>query len=229
MENESPNQQDLALDNESITQLGGESDSNLVKALNSERKERRDLEKKLKELQKTYEGIEPEKYNDLLQKETERQLTETETKKEFEKTVALQKKEIANLKSQIADSQSSYQELEKRSALQRAYFRSHGKDVNDPLTGGSYFDVFYQQFANRFQLESDGSFTVLNDSGTPAYDAQNGANVTVDDYINTIKSDPFYGRMFEAETIRSGTGTTVNGNGTSNNRPSFEEKMGWKK
>lgn len=217
--------EDASLTTQGTNQEPGE---NLIKALESERKSRRELEKQLKQLQKNFEGVDPEKYQSLLTQEKQRQLTEAETKKEFEKTAQLQREEIAELQSKILESNQSYQELQKRSLLQRAYFRSQGKDTSDPLTGGSYFQVFYQQFGDRFQLEDDGSFTVLNEHGKPAYDTKNGTNVTVDDYMNTIKKDEFYGRMFEAEPMRSGTGTSVSGNGGGASRPSFEEKMGWK-
>ena len=137
----------------------------------------------------------------------------------------MKQEEIDRLKKEIQSNQQSYQELKKQSALQRAYFRARGKDIQDSLTGGSYFQMFYQQFGNRFQLNEDGSLLVLDDQGREAYNPETAKNVTVEEYLNSIKQNDFYGRMFEAEPTRSGTGQTVNGNGKGNGRPSFEEKF----
>lgn len=149
------------------------------KALEQERKARKELEKKLKDL----EGVEPKKYQELLAAEAKRQQQEAEAERqkleakgayealtakqrqEHERAIAAINEQLAaatkladDLKKQISDKDSALKERDLRDATLEAFLSANGRK--------SHFQKHaWRDLKDRVLATEDGNIQLLNEAG----------------------------------------------------------------
>jgi hypothetical protein len=165
----------------------------LLSALRSERKARKDNEKQLKEMATQLEqlkGIDPEQHAKLQAEAAKRAELEAALKDQIgsiEKTYAAQ---LAEADASKKKANLQVLELQKRHAFEQALATAGGR-------GGKWTDTVYAELGGQFKLEEDGTVSVVDKSG--AYVLEDGKRIKPEAYLKGFKSDDFLGYAFKPE------------------------------
>ena len=167
----------------------------LLKALHSERDARKAQEKALKEsAQKlqSLEGIDKDTYDRLQQEAAQR----AEAEATFEARELERQKNYEQMKQEAAQREKKLEaqinHMTRHRAFEGLFSAAGGK-------GGRFLDTAFDQLGRNLRLESDGSFTVVDNSGDPLLDEESGKRIDPKEWLGQYKTDDFLGFCFEPE------------------------------
>ncbi|ELS01112.1 hypothetical protein Xen7305DRAFT_00008140 [Xenococcus sp. PCC 7305] len=197
------------------------------KALIEERNKAKRLAKQLAK----YKNIDLDEYQKI---QEEKQKTEEQRLKDQQQWETLSKRQNLSIKQKdqvIDELQAKVQELTKATELKDVFYAHEGLRGKSGITGKTYFDEVKQAISARTRRERDGSYTVLDTDGLEQKNDR-GEPMTVDELIEQIREDQFYGHYFSPKT-KNGTGFTSTRSGldrSATNSERFEalkKKMGY--
>ena len=167
----------------------------LLKALHTERDARKAQEKALRESAsklQALEGIDKETYDRLQQEAAQRAEAEaTFEARELERQKAFeQMRQESALREKKLEGQIAH--MTRHRAFEGLFSSAGGK-------GGRFLDTAFDQLGKNLRLESDGSFTVVDNNGDPLLDEESGKRVDPKEWVQQYKSDEFLGFTFEPE------------------------------
>lgn len=187
--------------------------TNLLKALEAERKSRKQYEKEAAERQRQLEkfaDIDPEAYRKV---QEEAAIAERERLAAEERTALLEEKYGAQTREAKKEAEAAFaqlQEFRKRYALEKVFFAAGGR--TDAADGISFFDMLADRLGSNFRLEANGTVTVIDRNGDPVLDSETGKRMDPAEYLATFKQHPIYGTFFRGAK-GSGSGLSLSGTG----------------
>lgn len=189
--------------------------TNLLKALEAERKSRKQYEKESAERQRQLEKfaeINPDEYRKL---QEEAAIAERDRFAAEERTMLLEEKygaQTREAKKEADSALAQLQDFRKRYALEKVFFSAGGR--TDAADGISFFDMLADRLGPNFRLEGNGTVTVIDRNGDPILDSETGKRMDPAEYLATFKQHPIYGTFFRGSK-GSGSGLSLNGTGES--------------
>lgn len=192
--------------------------SKLVKALKSEREARKTYERQIKEKEKQLEKfaqINPEEYQTLQAEAAKAAEIESRYGESIRAIEEKYGRQAAEAEAKAKAAESKIASFQKKYALEKVFNAAGGR--TDAADGVSFFDMFSEQLSGRFNLETDGSITVIDQQGDPVLDSETGKRISPEEYISSFKIHPVYGTFFKG-VKGSGAGLTYGGT-DSNGQP----------
>jgi hypothetical protein len=192
-----------------------ESVNNMHKALKTERGNRKDLERQVKEMQQQLErfaGKDPDEWDKIQAEaaETARQRMEmSEQRQMIEEKYGAQAAEASRKAEAAATALADYK---KKYALEKVFYAAGGR--TDADGGVSFFDLMAEKIGSSFRQEEDGSLTVIDAQGDPVLDQESGKRISPEDFIASYKTHSIYGTFFKGA---KGAGAGIGFSGTDAN------------
>lgn len=188
-----PNVSEQNDDNES--QSGGEDVSALKNALARKKKEAADAKRQLA----AFEGIDPDEYRTLKEREEELERQQAEAKGKYDealqKATAKLQKQVEDAEAKASDLQQRYESRLKRTEAQQAIVEAGGEDLE--LLG---------EYVER-RLKVDGEDVRVVDEKGDFRDNEDGEPMTVSQFVEELKGRDGFKKLFRGRGS-SGTGMT---------------------
>lgn len=201
-----------ALESLPIAPATDEDLSNVKKALDREREERRKLEKQLKTSERRFEAvkdIDPDSYQSAITKAQQLEQAQSEASEREQMRLREQEsKYTQQLQEALTEKAAALSELGQarhRYALEKFFISADGRtEAGDD--GVSAFDMFWDRLGGKFKIDADsGQMGVIDGNGDWVLDNETGRRLAVSEFIEQQKEHPLYSFLFKAK-YGSGSG-----------------------
>lgn len=185
------------LDNEDSAAAARKDDEQLgdtgKKALENERRARKELEQKLAELSQKYKDIDPEEVARMKATAEERERTELEEKKRYDevinRTKAKHESEITAERALTVKLRSQLEETKIEQAITEAFFAADGKMGGADGVGTKDFAaMLLSQVRSRIAIDDDGDVIVIDSNGDREFNPETAKPMTVEELMNECRT-----------------------------------------
>ena len=194
---------------------GGDEDpedvSGLKAALKAARDDRKQVEREMAGLKETLKGIDPAKYQQLLDAQKQhQQAREQWNQKEVQiRSEAEQewKPQVQKAQAQADDFKAKYQELLLRTNVEAAYHAADGR-VGGGEDGVTFFNSFFNNVRGQLKLNFEGetpTVEVVDATGTRLFSKEDASKpITPAEFFKQMHKHPVLGFFFEAPKASGG-------------------------
>lgn len=187
----------------------GEDVSGLKNALAAERKRAAEAEKQFKQLQQSFDGIDPTAAKQALDNYKKlQQQQEAWNQKETELSTRLNEEFDRKLKSASQETEGwkgRYNDLLTRTLAQQAYEAAGGRIGGDDSI--SFFDAFYNNVKGQLRLNEKGQLEVVDGTGARIFSKKNTNDpMQANEFFASHSEHPVFSHYFQAANSSKGGG-----------------------
>lgn len=192
---------------------GGDSDPNegLKKALEAERKLRRQEAQRAAQLQAQLQEVgqvDPKLLAEAQAKaqaaEQQRQLIEQQTALRLQEQEKKYQEQLARITGDLQQQKTAAEREALRIKTEREFLAAKGLMEASTIDGRTPFDYIWQLYGNQFAEDRNGLFLADAD-GSPRLDEETGKRITPSEFFARLRKDPVHGMHFQPE-YGSGSG-----------------------
>ena len=196
-----------------------------LKALESEKKRRKELEKQVRELQQKFSGINPEEIERLKQEAEKREQEELEKQSQYQAALKLKEEkynqDVNAVRNENLQLQQRLQQTIIEQAVVDAFLDGGGRRGESPK---AYAKLLMPAIADQLKVEGD-EVIVIDKNGDQRFNPETFAPYTLADLMSDCRKKGPTALFFEPQDKASGSGATANGRRISSDKMAELEKL----
>jgi antitoxin component of MazEF toxin-antitoxin module len=182
-----------------------------IKALEAEKRRRKELEKQVRELQQKYSGINPDEIERLKQESERREQEELEQKQQYQAALKLKEEKYNQDVNAVRNENLQLQQKLQRTIIEQAvidtFLECGGRRGDSPK---AYAQLLLPAIADQLKVE-DGEVIVVDKNGDQRFNLETGGTYSLTDLMNDCRKKGATALFFEPQDKASGSGATANG------------------